>query len=52
MALALSPLSPGSRGRISTRGEIWHAVSDEPIPEGAPVRIVAVDGLTLSVRKE
>jgi membrane-bound serine protease (ClpP class) len=50
--VALSPLSPGSRGRISTHGEIWQAVSDEPIPEGAPVRVVAVDGLTLSVRKE
>lgn len=50
--VTLSPLSPGSRGRISTHGEVWHAVSDEPIPAGAPVRIVAVDGLTLSVRKE
>jgi membrane-bound serine protease (ClpP class) len=50
--VALSPLSPGSRGRISAHGEIWQAVADEPIPEGAPVRIVAVDGLTLSVRKE
>jgi membrane-bound serine protease (ClpP class) len=50
--MALSPLSPGSRGRVATHGEIWQAVSDEPIPEGARVRIVAVDGLTLSVRKE
>jgi membrane-bound serine protease (ClpP class) len=50
--VALSPLSPGSRGRISTHGEIWQAVSDEPIPEGTPVRVVAVDGLTLKVRKE
>jgi membrane-bound serine protease (ClpP class) len=45
-------LGPGAPGRITTRGEIWQAVSDEPIPEGAPVRVVAVDGLTLSVRKE
>ena len=50
--VALGPLSPGSPGRVTTHGEIWRAVSDEPIPEGAAVRIVAVDGLTLSVRKE
>ena len=50
--VAIGPLSPGSPGRVTTHGEIWRAVSDEPIPEGAAVRIVAVDGLTLSVRKE
>jgi membrane-bound serine protease (ClpP class) len=50
--VALSPLVPGTPGRVRTRGEIWQAVSDEPIPEGSPVRVVAVHGLTLSVRKE
>jgi membrane-bound serine protease (ClpP class) len=50
--VALTSLGPGVPGRITTRGENWQAVSDEPIPEGAPVRVVAVDGLTLSVRKE
>jgi membrane-bound serine protease (ClpP class) len=50
--VALTALGPGAPGRIATRGENWQAVSDEPIPEGAPVRVVAVDGLTLSVRKE
>ena len=50
--VALTSLGPGVPGRITTRGENWQAVSDDPIPEGAPVRVVAVDGLTLSVRKE
>ena len=50
--VALTSLGPGVAGRIATRGENWQAVSDDPIPEGAPVRVVAVDGLTLSVRKE
>ena len=34
--VALTSLGPGAPGRIATRGEIWQAVSDEPIPEGAP----------------
>jgi membrane-bound serine protease (ClpP class) len=50
--LSLTSLGPGSPGRVTTRGEIWQAVSDESIPERTPVRVVAVDGLTLSVRKE
>jgi membrane-bound serine protease (ClpP class) len=50
--VSLTSLEPGASGRVTTRGEIWQAVSDESIPEGAPVRVVAVNGLTLSVRKE
>ena len=51
-AVSLTSLEPGTSGSVTTRGEIWQAVSDEPIPEGTPVRVVAVNGLTLSVRKE
>jgi membrane-bound serine protease (ClpP class) len=50
--VSLTALEPGTPGRVTTRGEIWQAVSDESIPEGTPVRVVAVNGLTLSVRKE
>jgi membrane-bound serine protease (ClpP class) len=50
--VSLTSLQPGIPGRVTTHGEIWRAVSDEPIPEGTPVRVVGVDGLTLSVRKE
>ena len=48
----LTAFEPGVPGRIATRGEIWQAVSDEAIPNDTPVRIVSVDGLTLSVHKE
>jgi membrane-bound serine protease (ClpP class) len=50
--VALTSFGPGVAGRVVTRGENWQAVSADPIPEGAPVRVVAVHGLTLSVRKE
>jgi membrane-bound serine protease (ClpP class) len=50
--VSLTSFEPGAPGRVTTRGEIWQAVSDESIPEGTPVRVVAVNGLTLSVRKE
>jgi membrane-bound serine protease (ClpP class) len=48
----LTALEPGASGRVATHGEIWQAVSEEFIPLDTPVRIVSVDGLTLSVRKE
>jgi membrane-bound serine protease (ClpP class) len=39
---------PGE-GQIKLQGEIWRAVTDRPIPDGMPVRVVGVDGLTLRV---
>jgi len=48
----LSSINPGRSGRVSTHGEIWEARSDEEIGEGEPVRVVAVDGLRLTVRRE
>jgi membrane-bound serine protease (ClpP class) len=36
-------------GQIKLQGEIWRAVADRPIPDGMPVRVVGVDGLTLRV---
>jgi membrane-bound serine protease (ClpP class) len=49
---ALTPLGPGAIGQVATQGEIWQAMADAPVPEGAPVRISAVNGLTLTVRRE
>ncbi len=49
---ALSPIRPGDAGRVSTHGEIWTVTSDEEIAQGEPVRIVGVDGLRLTVRRE
>jgi membrane-bound serine protease (ClpP class) len=42
-------LAADTPGLIDARGEIWRAVSREPLPAGAAVRVVAIDGLTLLV---
>lgn len=45
---ARSPLNP--HGKVFVHGEIWEAVSDEPVAAGEPVEVVAVRNLTLAVR--
>ena len=47
MGTAYGPLSPA--GQMKLQGEIWRAVADRPVPDGTPVRVVSVDGLTLRV---
>lgn len=37
-------------GKLFVEGEYWNARSDTPIDEGRPVEIVAVSGLTLTVK--
>jgi membrane-bound serine protease (ClpP class) len=49
---ALTPLVPGGTGSVRVHGEIWRAISSEPISTGERVRVTHVDGLTLTVRKE
>jgi membrane-bound serine protease (ClpP class) len=44
-----TPLGSDTPGQVDAHGEIWRAVSREPLPPGARVRVVAVDGLTLTV---
>jgi len=51
MGRALTPMEPGGSGRVLTHGEIWTATADEPVAQGESVRIVAVDGMTLTVRR-
>jgi membrane-bound serine protease (ClpP class) len=48
-ARAYAPISPDAPGQVDVHGEIWRAVSRQPVPAGAPVRVVGVDGLTLHV---
>ena len=48
----LTAIEPPSVGTISAHGEIWRAQSDVAVPAGARVRIVSVDGLILTVRRE
>ena len=47
----LTPIEPGGSGRVATHGEIWTATSNELIPEGESVRVIAVEGMTLTVRR-
>jgi membrane-bound serine protease (ClpP class) len=37
-------------GKVFIEGEYWNAVSEQPIEQGQPVEVVAVQGLTLRVR--
>ena len=49
-AIARGPLD--REGQVSVHGEIWRAVTEgEPIADGAPVRVIGIDGLTLKVVK-
>lgn len=48
---ALSSFGPGRAGRVSTHGEIWQARSSEEVGEGDAVEVLAVEGLTLHVRR-
>jgi membrane-bound serine protease (ClpP class) len=44
-----TPITPGAAGQIDVRGEIWRAESSVPLDAGDPVRVEAIDGLTLLV---
>lgn len=39
-------------GQVFVHGEIWSARSEEPLRPGQRVRVVGVEGLTLTVRKD
>jgi membrane-bound serine protease (ClpP class) len=47
--IAVSELSPGAEGIIRVHGELWRAFSPRPVPAGAAVRVLRVDGLKLHV---
>ncbi len=38
------------RGHVRLTGERWNAISEEPVKEGARLRVTAIEGLTVSVR--
>ncbi|HEY6361627.1 MAG TPA: nodulation protein NfeD [Vicinamibacterales bacterium] len=46
---ARTPVTADAPGHIDVHGEIWRAVSRVPLPPGAPVRVIEVNGLTLVV---
>ena len=47
--VVVSALRAGAEGMIRIHGELWRAVSSQPAPEGASVRVTRVDGLKLYV---
>ena len=47
---ARTDLAPS--GKVFVHGELWDARSEEPVAPGERVRVVAVDGMTLKVKKE
>lgn len=47
IGVARTDLSP--EGKVFVHGEYWNAVSSAPVPEGARVRVTAVNGLTVHV---
>jgi membrane-bound serine protease (ClpP class) len=49
--VALTPIPVGGTGRVSARGELWTARSDEAIVEGEAVVVSGLDGLLLTVRR-
>jgi membrane-bound serine protease (ClpP class) len=49
IGIARSPLAP--RGKVYVQGEIWDAISEDPVATGEPVEVVAVRNLTLAVRR-
>jgi membrane protein implicated in regulation of membrane protease activity len=49
---ALAPIASGQEGSVLVRGEVWRAMSHEPIAKGDRVRVAHVHGLTLTVRKD
>ena len=46
-ASAMEPLTP--RGRVLVEGEIWNAVSTEPVPAGAALRVMGSEQYLLHV---
>jgi membrane-bound serine protease (ClpP class) len=46
------PISLGNPGQIFVHGEIWRAVSENPIAAGTRARITAVRGLEVTVQPE
>jgi membrane-bound serine protease (ClpP class) len=45
----VTELPLGAEGMIRVHGELWRAISSQPVPEGKPVRVVKMDGLKLYV---
>jgi membrane-bound serine protease (ClpP class) len=48
----VAPIEPGAPGQVLVRGETWRAAAGDSMPSGARVRVVGIEGLTVTVVKE
>ncbi len=48
VGIARTALAPD--GQLAVRGELWEAISEQPVSAGAEVEVTAVDGLRLHVK--
>jgi membrane-bound serine protease (ClpP class) len=46
---ALADLGAGEEGMVRIHGELWRAISAQPVAAGGPVRVVRINGLQLFV---
>jgi membrane-bound serine protease (ClpP class) len=46
-----APLEGGQPGQVFLNGELWRAVSDQPLGQNEKVVVVSCEGLTLKVKK-
>jgi membrane-bound serine protease (ClpP class) len=47
--VVVTPIAIGAEGMIRIHGELWRAISTQPVPEGQPVRVLRIEGLKLYV---
>lgn len=51
--VVLQDIIPGKRGgQVEFKGTTWNAIAEEVIKTGDPASIVAIDGLTLIIKKQ
>ena len=48
--IVVEPLQAGIEGMIRIHGELWRAISTEPLQSGSTVKVVRIDGLKLHVQ--
>jgi membrane-bound serine protease (ClpP class) len=48
-AIGIARTDVNPRGQIALHGEIWEAVSREPIRQGEAAEVTSVEGLTVNV---
>src|SRR5271154_1067926 len=47
--IVVEALSAGAEGIIRIHGELWRAISQQPVPPGSTVRVLRIEGLQLFV---